>query len=376
MSLLRQALLGLLILAGTLALWVAYVPSASAVLERAGILDLIGIDPVEAQDQAGRGYGGGVPQVVTGEVETRALGDRVVSIGDARALRSVTVRAETVGQITEIPVEAGRHVDEGAVLARLDDEAEVIAVERARLVLADARDDLDRLQQLERTGAVTSVSLREAELAVRTAELEVRQAEFDLDRRVFEAPISGWLGLIDVEVGDRISAQDVFATITDRTSILIDFRVPERVVDRLSPGMEVTAQPLGISGGPREGRIHAIDTVVDRASRTLRVQAELPNDEDRLRSGMAFEVVLTFPGEPMPAIDPLALQWSADGSYVWRVDEGAVQQVPVVVRQRNADAVLVEADLAPGDRVVTEGVQTLRPGAEVEIVTPGAGADA
>jgi RND family efflux transporter MFP subunit len=116
---------------------------------------------------------------------------------------------------------------------------------------------------------------------------------------------------------------------------------------------------------PAPGRLTAVDNVVDRASRTLRVQAVVDNAEDRLREGMAFEVTMDFPGETYPSVDALAVQWSSTGAFVWKIEDGKAQRVPVVIRQRNPDRVLVDGALSAGDQVVIEGVQTLRPGAEV-----------
>ena len=109
-----------------------------------------------------------------------------------------------------------------------------------------------------------------------------------------------------------------------------------------------------------------MDNIVDRASRTLRVQAVLDNSEDRLREGMAFEVSMDFAGQNFPSVDALAVQWSSTGSFVWLARDGKVQRVPVVIKQRNPDRVLVEGELVEGDEVVIEGVQTLRPGAEIK----------
>jgi RND family efflux transporter MFP subunit len=254
----------------------------------------------------------------------------------------------------------------------LEDENERIALERARLTLADAEGDLERLQQLSEAGAVSTVQLREAELAYRSAELEVEQADIDLSQRRIVAPISGWVGLLDIEQGDRIGTQDAIAVITDRSSIQIEFRVPERYIAELSLGMPVTVSPLARPEDDLAGEIVALDNVVERASRTLRVQARVPNAEDSLRVGQAFEVTLSFSGEDLPAVDPLAIQWSSDGSFVWAVRDGEAARVPIVIRQRNADMVLVEGALEEGDLVVTEGVQTLRPGGVVEVVTGAA----
>ncbi|WP_245729480.1 efflux RND transporter periplasmic adaptor subunit [Salinihabitans flavidus] len=360
-------ILSVLVLAGALYLWIAYVPSARPMLDRLGVSELLGIEVAQNEEEngAGPGFGGGATRVVVEEVTERTLADRVRAIGDGQARRAVVVRSETVGLVTELHVAPGGQVDSGQVVAQLQNEAETIALERAQIMVEDATDNLRRLRQLE--GTVTEVRLREAELALRTAQLELRQARLDLAQREILAPISGRVGIIDVEVGERVAAQEALFTITDRSALLIDFRVPERVISQLSVGMPVTVTPLGLRGTVLNGEISAVDTIVDRASRTLRVQGRVENSEDLLRVGMAFEVEMSFPGETLVSIAPLALQWSSEGAFVWAVREGKAARVPVEIRQRNADSVLVEADLAPGEAIVTEGVQNLRPGAAVEV---------
>ncbi|TCP61689.1 RND family efflux transporter MFP subunit [Rhodovulum bhavnagarense] len=369
----RQLVLSAAIIAATLGLWIVYVPSALPVLDRIGALGVLGIDPPVPETAAGgRRNVGGPATVVAAEVEAGKIRDRVIAIGDAKALRTVTVRTKVAGQIVELGIQDGDYVDAGDRLVRLDDEAERIAVERARLVLEDARDEALRVKRLETTGAVTEVRRREADLALRTAELELRQAEFDLAERIVRAPFAGSVGVLDIAVGDRVSGGDSVATLTDNSQILIDFRVPERVVGQVSPGLALIARPLGLVDLELAGEVHAVDNVVDSTSRTLRVQGRVENAGDMLRGGMAFEVELGFPGETLPKVDPLAVQWSSEGAYVWVVRDGKAARVAVTIRQRNADAVLVESELVPGDRVVTEGVQALREGTELRIVEPQA----
>jgi RND family efflux transporter MFP subunit len=369
----RQFFLSMIVLAGTLALWIAYVPSSMPFLERVGVLDLIGIEAPEAQAQDGGGWGRGGPATVIAEpVAQGRINDRVTAIGDGRALHSVDVRSDATGQVVEIGFGPGGRVEEGSAIVRLDDEAERIALQRAELTLADAREQAARIEQLSGTGAVTEVRRREAELALRQAELGLRQARYDLSQRTIRAPISGWTGVPDLEVGARVSAGDILVSITDRSEILIDFRVPERVASRIETGMPLTARPLALPGRVMEGEVRAVDSIVDAASRTLLVQGRLANEGDALRAGMAFEVALAFPGEALPAVDPLAVQLSGEGPYVWAVRDGKAERVQVAIRQRNADTVLVEAALEVGEPVVTEGVQNLRPGAEVRVAEPQA----
>ena len=106
----------------------------------------------------------------------------------------------------------------------------------------------------------------------------------------------------------------------------------------------------------------AVDNRLDEASRTRGQGRSI-----RCRAGMAFRITLEFTGADYPAVDPLAIQWGADGAFVWVVREVKATRLPIRILQRNTDSVLVEAALEDGDLVVTEGVQSLRPGAEVTV---------
>lgn len=342
-----------------------------------GVLQSLGFGGAEekaaTKPAQGSGWGGGqggarsattVTALPPGEGQ---IADRVSAIGDGQALRSVAVVAETPGQVIEMRARSGQKVQAGDVLLQLDSEAETIALERARLMQEDAVARLERARLLQISGTGTDVQLREAELEVRQADLELREAEYDLAQRRIVAPMSGWIGIIDAEIGARIGPQTEIARVDDRSALLVEMRLPERMVGRVAVGDLITAEALAGGFGVVEGRISAIDNRVDPASRTLRVQAELPNPDDRLRAGMAFAMTLDLPGASAPAVDPLSVQWSREGAYVWVVREGKATRLPVRIAQREAERVLVEAAFEPGDLVVIEGVQAVRPGAEVEV---------
>ncbi|MDZ4136608.1 MAG: efflux RND transporter periplasmic adaptor subunit, partial [Paracoccaceae bacterium] len=179
-----------------------------------------------------------------------------------------------------------------------------------------------------------------------------------------------------VEVGQQVTLTTEITTIDDRSSILVDFRVPERFVGQIAQGDSVVAQPLAHAGQRLQGVVSAVDNRVDTSSRTLLVQARLANADDTLRAGMAFAIALSLPGEPLPAVDPLSVQWGREGAFVWLVREGRAVRVPIRIMQRAAERVLVQAEFAPGDLIVIEGVQALRPGAEVTVQPAGDAAQA
>jgi RND family efflux transporter MFP subunit len=276
------------------------------------------------------------------------------------------------GTLAEVGVSPGSYIEEGSVVARIENSAEVIAFDRAQLVLSDAQATVARLSAL--AGAATEVQRRNAELDLRTAELNLRSAELELSRRIITAPISGWVGLIGVSVGDQVGPSTQLMRIDDRSEVVVQFRIPERFAARLRPGDSVAALPLSLPGVALTGAVRALDSRVDEASRTLRVEATVPNDDDRLRPGMAFRIEMAFAGEMQTAVDPLAIQWGSGGAFVWAVREGRATRVPVRILQRDEDSVLVAAELEPGEMVVIEGVQSLRPGAEVTIRATDGGA--
>jgi RND family efflux transporter MFP subunit len=365
-----QLLVSLAVVAAGLFVWIAYVPAARPLLERTGVLDLLGIEAPAGQAAASGGGRprGGPASVIVASVGEMVREDRITAIGDGRARRSVTVRSNAVGVITGLNITTGGYVEQGTLIVKLQDEEETIALEQARIQLEDAKAEGTRIKRLQASGATTEVRLRETELLLRNAELAVRQAEFELSQRQIIAPISGWVGITDLEEGDRVNAQDELVTIRDRSDILIDFRVPERAVRNIKVGQSFEVMPLGFDDKTLIGEINAVDSVVDRASRTLRVQGGVTNEADLLRAGMAFSVNLSFPGETLLSIASLAVQWSSDGPFVWAVREGKVVQVTVEIIQRNSEEVLVASEgLSSGDLVVTEGVQTLRQGAEVNV---------
>ncbi len=353
--------------------WAVFVPSSQPMLDRIGVLQpmrsvgLIAEPAAEAAPAPSQGGSRTGTEVVAAAPQDIVLNDVIAAIGSARGTRSVTLQAEVDGQVTAIRVAAGDMVQAGQVVAELDSEAARIALDRAALILSDARATSARVEELQARGASTDLQVQDAELALKTAELQYREAEFELSRHEIAAPIDGTIGLMGVEVGDRVTTGDEITAIEDQSSLIVDFRVPERIVSRLAPGLAVQAVPLADPEMQLQGEIFALDNRVDEASRTLMVEAAIANQDNRLRSGMAFSITLTFQGETYPSVDPLAIQWGSEGSFVWVSRDGKAMQLPARIVQRNADTVLIEADLAPGDLVVTEGVQALRPGATVTV---------
>lgn len=307
------------------------------------------------------------PLVVVAAAGEETINNRLTAIGSARALSTVSVTPYSSGYMTKLHVRAGDTVKEGDLIAELDAETEQIAVAKAETALKDAQTTRQRIARLRATNTATEVQAVGAELAVANAQLALQDAQLALSRRMVRAPITGIVGILPVNAGNYVTAQTSIARIDDRSTVLIDIWVPERFAPQIKVGQPLTAESTAFPGEIYKGRINAVDNMLDEASRTLHVRAEVPNAEDRLRAGMSFSVTILFPGDNYPSVDPLAIQWGADGSYVWRIENGIAKKIPVRIVQRSSDNILIDGPVKRGDMIVTQGVQTVRDDAPVRV---------
>lgn len=294
--------------------------------------------------------------------------DRVVmnAIGTGQALRSASLHPKVAGEVVAILFQAEEQVDAGQPLVRLDDKHERLAVRLAKVAEDEARRQVRRLEKLAPSGAVSTVQLETARAELESASLRLEQANAALEDRTLFAPFSGVIGLCRVDEGDRVSVETLIATLDDRSSILVEFELPEKYASQVKVGDAVSVRPWTMPEEELEGTIHATDSRIDPATRSLTVRGKIPNPADLIRPGTSFEVRIGFSGKAYPSIREVAVLWSRDGAYVWRVVEGRARKVFVKVVRRDRGRVLVEGPLQAGDLIVVEGVQALRDGQPVE----------
>ena len=314
------------------------------------------------------GRGAAPPALVVVQPVTDAIiNDRLQAVGSGKALASVSVVPLSSGLLTDVLVKSGQQVQRNDILALLDDDEQVIARDRAARLAENAAVDEARLAKLYRSRTTTEAELIRTRAELADAKLALREAELTLDRRSIKAPIAGVVGLIPVDSGNYVTTQSEIVTIDDRSTIIVEFWVPERFAGQVALGQKIRATAQANPSRVHAGVITGIGSRVESDSRTLPIQAQLNNQDDSLRPGMSFNLTLNFTGESFPAVDPLAVQWDSTGSYVWRLVEDKVERVPVQIIQRNPESVLVASELTAGDRVVTEGLLSLRPGAVVRL---------
>lgn len=306
--------------------------------------------------------------VVVAPVRFQSDATVITAIGTGGALRAVELTPESAGRVVELLFEAGREVEAGAPLLRLDDEDERLALDLARVTLDDARQLLDRFDRMAPSGAVSASEVDSARTALAAAKIEVQQAELALSKRTLRAPISGTTGIPEVDVGDRVGETTMVGTLDDVSALLVDFEVPEAFLHGVRPGGPLTLRTWARRGERFEGEVNAIGSRVDPVSRTVRVRARVANPRGVLKPGMSFSITLPLAGERFPSVPSIAVQWERSGAFVWKIVGGRAERTPVDVLKRSDAWVLVDGALDEGDRVVVEGLQRMAPGRAVEIV--------
>lgn len=351
-------------------------PAITALARTFGLL-LLGCVVACSEDPApsGRGYGGpqgGIP-VVTEAVQRTDLIENLTSVGTARALQSVIVYAETSGRVTSVAIEADAWVDAGQVLLQLDDRDEQLAVELAEVQLADAERLVRRYTTVNAQNTnIPESQIDDARAAVDASRIALEQARVDLDRRRITAPFSGHVGITEIDVGDRIDTNTVVTTIDNRSQLLVNFAVPEVYVERITRGTPVAVKLWDAADIPAQGEVVAVDSRIDVNSRAFTARAAIDNSADQFRPGMAFEISVTASRGQFLAVPDVAVQWGADGAYVWIAKEGLAERREVQLVKRLTGSILVEGDLVENEQVVMEGIQAVRQGATLRVMLASA----
>ena len=301
----------------------------------------------------------------------------LAAIGTVAAVHGVTVSADLPGIVDSITFDSGRMVREGEILVQLDSRQE-----RAQLAAAEAQRDLtrlnlDRMRGLRQEGIISQSDDDRAAAESKQAEARVGEIRATIERKIIRAPFGGLLGIRQVNRGQYLQGGSPVVPLQSLDPIYVNFALPQQAVSQLRTGGKVQISLQGVSNAEFTGRITAVDSVVDEATRNVQVQATLSNPEGKLRPGMFVEAqVMLGAQQPIVALPASAINYAPYGDSVFVVGpvEGAggvkyegVRQQFVKLGGTRGDQVAVLSGVNPGESVVTSGVFKLRNGAAVKV---------
>jgi membrane fusion protein, multidrug efflux system len=337
--------------------------------------------PAQAQRSAGGAIGrpgAGMPVAVeAAEVRVGPAEVTVEAVGTLLSDESVLLRPEVSGRIVDFNFTEGEPVTRGQALVRLDDSVEQAELKEAeaRLQLADANHQ--RASSLVANRAGTQRALDEAEAARNTARASLELARARLGKKTLVAPFDAIAGLRRVSPGDYVSDGDDIVNLEKIQPLKVDFRVPEIFLANLKVGRPIRVVIDAFRDRGFEGRILAINPLVDAGGRAVVIRAQVANDDRVLRPGLFARVTLSLSEQAEAVFVPeAAIVPDAGQRFVYRVEPGdapTARRVAVETGKRLPGEVQVTKGLAAGDRVVTAGVLKLRDGAAVKLIPAGGG---
>jgi membrane fusion protein, multidrug efflux system len=308
------------------------------------------------------------PLVTVAPVAGHDFVDRYEAVGTAVANEQVAVTAPVTERITRLGFTDGDYVRSGQMLAVLAQGQETASLASAAARAREAEQQLTRIAALRQRGFATKSSLDSQVALVSAARASANEARAMIADRVIRAPFSGYVSLRRISLGAVVGAGTEIATISDISAIKLDFTIPETLLGSVRVGQAVTARAAAFPETPVSGLISAIDPVIDPATRAVMVRARIPNASARLKPGMLLSVSLQSRGRTAVAVPELALVREGDGRFVYVIGgDQKAKRLPVETGGRDGNLIEVTRGLAPGDKIVTEGIVKLSEGAKVRV---------
>lgn len=299
------------------------------------------------------------------------------AIGFIEPIQGVTVSNEVAGKVVDIDFVSGQQLKAGDPLVYLDSEVEKANLKASKARMPAAERNYKRMQALLKKGSASQGQVDDAEADYLALKGEIESYQATITRRIIRAPFDGIAGLRNVYMGEYLSSGTNIVRLEDISRMQIRFTVPQNDLNKIFIG-----QPMDVfvDAEPEhsfKGSIAAIEPAVNYQSGVIQVQADIPNEDQKLRSGMFAKANIILPTLPDQVVVPeTAINYTLYGETVYVItdkkdDSGKaykeVKQQIVKLGKSIKGNIHVLSGLKAGDVVVTSGQVRLSNGARVKI---------
>ena len=300
------------------------------------------------------------------------------SVGTISAVQGAVVATELGGTVSEVGFQSGSEAKKGDVLLKLDASAEEGQFETAKADLELARSDLMRARDLANRKVISKAELDSAESKFKQKEGSADQMRSMISKKEVRAPFDGQLGIRQVNIGQTINAGQQVVSLQALDPLYVDFAVPQQNLPNLVQGLETRVRTDALGDRVFVGKVTAINSVVDTATRNVSVQVTLDNRDHALKPGMFAKIEIILPTKQKTLVVPgTAVSYAPYGDSVYVIEKKkdektgkesqTIRQAFVRVGEARGDFVSITQGLKAGETVVGTGVFKLRNGMAVTI---------
>lgn len=306
----------------------------------------------------------------------------IEAIGFIEPNQGVTLSTELAGTIDAITFESGKPVKADQLLLSLDSTVERANLRASQAKLPAAKAKFDRFQNLYKTSSISKEQLDEAEAAYRSLEADIESLKATIARREVRAPFSGVVGLRNVFLGQYLQPGTDIVRLEDTSVMRLRFTVPQTDISKIKLGQTIKINVDAYPQTQFDGHITAIEPAVNFQSGLIQVQADIPNNDGQLRSGMFARASIILPTVKDQIVIPqTAISFTLYGQNVYVLKEGEetdkegnkvkvlrAKQVVVKAGERRGNDVHVLSGIQAGDQIVLSGQVRLSNDTKVHVV--------
>jgi len=323
-----------------------------------------------------------LPEVKVAAPTDAGLDAIVEAPGSFIPYEEAAIAAEAGGPVTFVRIEEGSRVSAGAVVVQLDEVKSELGVRQAEAMLAQARanferskSDLERKQSLlnDKTVPQSTFDAFKAQYDAAAAGVDAADSALALAKRrlgdmTVRAPFTGIVRDKRVSAGQYVREGDPLFVLMKVDPLKLQFELPEKYADRVRVGQQVRASVIALPGQEFSGTIQTVFPSVAVQSRTIRVEARVPNPTYRLKPGFFSTVRVPLARQPGAFVVPRSALVRREGTEnVFVVRGDRAELVPVQTGVEAADRLEVVSGLSSSDRVVVSGAEALKPGDRVQV---------
>jgi len=295
------------------------------------------------------------------------------AVGSIHAINGADLSSEIAGIIETIDFESGAEAKEGQILAHLRAEDDIAKLNALQAVAKLAELTFERDQKQLKAQAVSQAVVDTDIANLANAGAQVAQQQAIVDKKTIRAPFNGRLGIRQINLGQYLNPGTPIVTLQQMDPIYIDFTLPEQALSQIEVGQKAVARLDNDEKQSFEGKITAINSKVDEATRNIQVRATFKNPDEKLLPGMFANVALDI-GAPQKnvTLPQTAITFNPYGSTIYVVDntdpaKPVAKQTFVTTGAVRGDQIVILTGVKEGDEVVTAGQLKLRNGAPIKV---------